>query len=101
MDKIVVMSEIDMMDKIREAARLAAIESAKFVISSMRDTSTSSDRISEEEAMKLLGCKKRRLATLRSDREIEFYTATKPYMYSRQSIMDYIERQRIKRVDLS
>jgi len=48
------------------------------------------DKISKEEALSLLHVKPDKLAKMRENREIVYYGGTRPYMYSRQSIQDYL-----------
>ena len=98
MNKFIILDQDELRSIIEDTARLAGEEAAKLALSKL--VLQKDDKISEDEAMKLLGCKKRRLAALRADRSIEFFTTSKPYTYSRKSIMDYIELQRIKKVDL-
>ena len=48
------------------------------------------DLLTEEEALEVLKCGKAKLAKLRASKSIEFYTHTRPFHYSRESIEKYI-----------
>ena len=99
MSEIIVIDRDELNHIIENTARIAGAEGARLALS--QQTVSKSDKIDEHEAMLLLDCKKRKLATLRDDRQIEFYTNTKPFRYSRQSILDYIDSTKIKRVKVS
>ena len=98
MSEIIVLQKDELKELIENTARLAGAEGARLALSSIEEPIE--DEISENEAMQLLDCKKRTLASLRNDRLITFYTTTRPYKYSRQSILDYKEFKKIKKVDL-
>ena len=101
MNEVIVINRDELHNIIENTARIAGAEGARLALSKIKLSSSSKkDKISEEEAMKLLGCKKRTLASLRNDRQITFHTTTRPYTYSKQSILDYIEFKKIKKVDL-
>lgn len=48
------------------------------------------DIIKEDEALRMLGCSKSKLDKLRAERKIVFYTTSRPYSYSRKSILNLI-----------
>jgi len=98
MSEIIVLQKNELKELIENTARLAGAEGARLALSNIEKPIE--DKISEAKAMQLLDCKKRTLASLRNDRLITFYTTTRPYKYSRQSILDYIEFKKIKKVDL-
>ena len=98
MSEIIVINRDELHSIIENTARIAGAEGARLALSSIEKPIE--DKISEDEAMQLLDCKKRTLASLRNDRLISFYTTTRPYKYSRQSILDYIEFKKIKKVNL-
>ena len=98
MSEIIVINRDELHSIIENTARIAGAEGARLALSSIEKPID--DKISEDEAMQLLDCKKRTLASLRNDRLITFYTTTRPYKYSRQSILDYKEFKKIKKVDL-
>lgn len=96
MSDVVVINRDELDYIIQNTARVAGAEGAKLALSLQKQTNE--DRISEAEAMALIGCKKRKLASLRDDRLIEYYTNTKPYSYSKLSILEYINLSKIKRI---
>ena len=98
MSEIIVIDRDELHSIIENTARIAGAEGARLALSSIEKPIE--DKITEVEAMQLLDCKKRTLASLRNDRLITFYTTTRPYKYSRQSILDYIEYKKIKKLDL-
>ena len=98
MSEIIVIDRDELNHIIENTARIAGAEGARLALSTIQVPKQ--DKISEDEAMKLLDCKKRTLASLRNDRLITFYTTTRPYKYSRKSILNYIEFKKIKKVDL-
>jgi hypothetical protein len=54
------------------------------------------DIIREDEALNMLGCSQSKLSKLRAERKIVFFTASRPYSYSRESIMRYQESMKVK-----
>ena len=98
MSEVIVIDRDELNHIIENTARIAGAEGARPALSTIQEPKQ--DKISEDEAMKLLDCKKRTLASLRSNRRIEYYTTTKPYQYSRKSILGYIELCKIKKVAL-
>ena len=54
-------------------------------------TKEDSDIISKEEAMSLLGCSERTLTSLRTQKKITSYPATRPFRYSKKSCLKYLE----------
>jgi len=99
MNEVIVINRDELKHIIENTARIAGAEGARLALSQQKQPKN--DRITEDEALILIGCKKRKLATLRDERLIEFYTSTKPYQYNRQSIIDYIESTKIKSVKAS
>jgi len=98
MSEIIVIDRDELKHIIENTARLAGAEGARLALSTIQKPKE--DKISEDEAMALLECGPRKLASLRADRLITFYTISRPYKYSRQSILDYIEFKKIKKVRL-
>jgi len=98
MSEIIVIDRDELYSIIENTARIAGAEGARLALSSIQKPKN--DKISEEEAMTLLECGTRKLASLRADRLITFYTTSRPYKYSRESILDHIEFKKIKKVDL-
>lgn len=98
MSEIIVIDRNELHSIIENTARIAGAEGARLALSSIEEPIE--DEINENEAMQLLDCKKRTLASLRNDRLITFYTNTRPYKYSRQSILDYKEFKKRKKVVL-
>jgi len=96
MSEIIVIDRDELKHIIENTARIAGAEGARLALSHQKQPIT--DRITEYDALVLIGCKKRKLATLRDERLIEFYTSTKPYQYSRKSIISYIESTKIKSI---
>ena len=98
MSEIIVLQKDELKELIENTARLAGAEGARLALSSIQKPKN--DKISEEEAMTLLECGTRKLASLRANRLITFYTTSRPYKYSRQSVLDHIEFNKIKKVNL-
>ena len=98
MSEVIVIDRDELNHIIENTARIAGAEGARLALSTIEKPKE--DKISEDEAMKLLDCGSRTLSTLRADRLITFYTTSRPYKYSRQSILDHIEFKKIKKVDL-
>jgi len=99
MSEVIVIDRDELNHIIENTARIAGAEGARLVLSSIQQQ-PKQDKISEDEAMTLLDCGTRKLASLRADRLITFYTTSRPYKYSRRSILDHIEFKKIKKVDL-
>jgi len=53
------------------------------------------DIIKEDEALKMLDCGTSKLAKLRADRKIIFYTNSRPFSYSRKSIVEYQDSMKV------
>lgn len=98
MSEIIIIDRDELNHIIENTARLAGAEGARLALSTIQKPKE--DKISEDIAMELLDCGSRKLASLRGDRLITFYTTSRPYKYSRQSILDHIEFKKIKKVDL-
>jgi hypothetical protein len=96
MSEILLINKDELQEIIQNTARIAGAEGARLALSIIKKPEK--DEISEDEAMKLLNCKKRTLAALRSTRSIEYNTATKPYTYSKKSILLHIEQRKVKKV---
>ncbi len=99
MSEIIVLQKDELKELIENTARLAGAEGARLAISQQKPFLN--ERISEDEAIALIGCKKRKLVQLRDERLIEYYTGTKPFQYNRKSILDYIESTKIKCIKAS
>ena len=79
-------------DIIRDAFKQGA-EVAKKQLERINPTD---DIIREDEALKMLGCSQSKLSKLRAERKIVFFTASRPYSYSRESIIRYQESMKVK-----
>ena len=64
-------------------------EGAEVAKKQLEKENQTDDIIKEYEALKLLDCGKSKLAKLRADRKIVFYTTSRPYSYSRNSIVEH------------
>ena len=88
MNEIIVLNRDEFTSLINEISHKAGKASAKEVLEQMGKERE--DKINKEEALSLLCVKPDKLAKLRESREIIYYSGTRPYMYSRQSIEDYL-----------
>ena len=60
-----------------------------------KELSFDEDIIKEDEALKILNCSKSKLDKLRAEKKVTFYTASRPYTYSKNSIIRYLDSQQI------
>jgi hypothetical protein len=88
MSEIIVLSKDDLKSLIHEISYKAGKASATEVLSQIEKQQD--DKISKEEALSLLDVKPDKLAKLRENREIVYYAGTRPYLYSRKSIEEYL-----------
>ena len=98
MSEVIVIDRDELNHIIENTARIAGAEGARLALSTIQKPIV--DKINEDEAMQLLDCGSRTLASLRADRLITFYTTSRPFKYSRKSILEHIEFKKIKKVDL-
>ena len=88
MNEIIVLNRNEFTSLINEISYKAGKASATEVLAQIKKKQE--DKISKEEALSLLHVKPDKLAKMRENREILYYSGTRPYLYSRQSIQDYL-----------
>lgn len=93
MSEVIIMSKSDLNQLIKDIAIKAGRASAKEVLAQIE--TKQDDKITQDEALKILNIGKDKLAKLREFREITFYTTTRPYMYSRSSIEKYLNQGKV------
>jgi transcription elongation factor GreA-like protein len=93
MNEIIVLNRDEFISIINEISYKAGKASATEVLAQIEKKQD--DKISKEEALSLLRIKPDKLAKMRENREIIYYGGTRPYMYSRQSIEEYLTRTTI------
>ena len=93
MSELIILTRNELNTLIRDIATKAGRASAKEVLSQIE--TKKDDKITQEETLKLLNIGKDKLAKLREFREIVFYTTTRPYMYSRESIEKYLNQGKV------
>ena len=93
MSNVIVLTMDELTNLINTVATKAGRASAKEVLSQIE--TKRDDKITQEETLKLLNIGKDKLAKLREFREIVFYTTTRPYMYSRESIEKYLNQGKV------
>ncbi|MDM5272115.1 hypothetical protein PGH07_07975 [Sulfurovum sp. zt1-1] len=69
----------------------AMLEGAKLAKEELQRSPDEEDSISQEEALAMIGCGTSKLANLRTERKVKFYTTTRPYRYSKKSVQAYLE----------
>jgi len=69
----------------------AMLEGAKIAKEALQRPAAEEDSISQDEALAMLGCGTSKLANLRAERKVKFYTTTRPYRYSKKSIQAYLD----------
>ncbi len=94
MSELIVISIDDLQIMLNKAAKAAAKEGAMEAIKIMEEKE-SNDVISESEALEILKCSKSKLANLRAAREVTFYTSTRPYSYSKESVASYFNKSNV------
>jgi len=90
MNEIIVLNRNEFTSLINEISYKAGKASATEVLAQIEKKQE--DKIGKEETLSLLGVKSDKLAKLRENREIIYYSGTRPYMYSRRSIEEYLAR---------
>ena len=93
MNEIIVLNRDEFTSLINEISYKAGKASATEVLTQIEKKLD--DKISKEETLSLLGAKPDKLAKLRENREIIYYSGTRPFMYSRRSIEEYLTRTTI------
>lgn len=93
MGEVIILTRNELNTLIRDIAMKAGRASAKEVLSQIE--TKKDDKITQNEALKLLNIGKDKLAKLREYREIVFYTTTRPYMYSRESLEKHLNNGRV------
>lgn len=93
MSEVIILTRNELNTLIRDIAIKAGKASAREVLSQIEIKKD--DKITQDEALKILNIGKDKLAKLREYREIVFYTTTRPYMYSRESIEKYLNEGRV------
>ena len=89
MNEIIILNRDEFTSLINEISYKAGKASAAEVLAQIEKKQD--NKIGKEEALSLLGVKPDKLAKLREKREIIYYSGTRPYMYSRRSIEQYLE----------
>jgi len=93
MGEVIILTRNELNTLIHDIAMKAGKASAKEVLSQIE--TKKDNKITQEETLKLLNIGKDKLAKLRESREIVFYTTTRPYMYSRDSIEKYLNQGKV------
>lgn len=93
MGEVILITKNELNLLIKDIATKAGKASAKEVLAQIE--TKKDDKITQEEALKILNIGKDKLAKLREYREIVFYTTTRPYMYSRESIEKHLNEGRV------
>lgn len=73
----------------------AMIEGAKLAREVLHKGEDQDDIITQDEALRLIGCGPSKLANLRTERKVKYYTTSRPYTYSRKSVMAYVDSMAI------
>lgn len=85
------LTDKEFQDIIRDAFKQGAEVAKKH----LEIANPTEDIIKEDEALKILGCSTSKLSKLRAERKIVFFTASRPYSYSRKSLLAYLESMRV------
>ncbi len=90
MTEVMLISKDELKSLIHEISYKAGKASAAEVLAQIEKQQD--DRISKEDALLLLDIKSDKLSKLREKKEIDYFTGTRPYTYSRRSIEKYLAR---------